>query len=60
MGATRSIVARRLLKQAKIWKTNTRMEDGITINSLGKIDVIVCLGDGLVTQRCSVLDTDSL
>ena len=37
-GATLSIVARRLLKQAKIWKTHTvaiRVGDGRTIHALG-------------------------
>ena len=38
-GATLPIVARRLLKQAKIWKTKTvaiRVGDGRTIHSLGR------------------------
>ena len=61
-GATLSIVARRLLKQAKIRKTKTvaiRVRDGRTIHSLGGVDVTVCLGDEQVTQHCKVLDTDA-
>ena len=61
-GATLSIVARRLLKQAKIRKTKTgaiRVGDGRTIHSLGAADVIVCLGDERVTQHCKVLRTDA-
>ena len=61
-GATLSIVARRLLKQAKIRKTKTvaiRVGDGRTIHSLRGVDVTVCLGDGQVTQHCKVLDTDA-
>ena len=61
-GATLSIVARRLLKQAKIQKTKTvaiRVGDGRTIHSLGGVDVTVCLGDEEVTQHCRVLDTDA-
>ena len=61
-GATLSIVARRLLKQAKIRKTKTvaiRVGDGRTIHSLGGADVTVCLGDEEVTQHCKVLDTDA-
>ena len=59
-----SIVARRLLKQAKIRKTKTiaiRVGDGGTIHSLrgGGVDVTVCLGDKQVTQHCKVLDTDA-
>ena len=60
-GATLSIVARRLLKQAKIRKTKTvaiRVGDGWTIHSLGGVDVTVCLGDEELTQHCKVLDTD--
>ena len=60
-GATLSIVARRLLKQAKIRKTKTvaiRVGDGWTIHSLVGLDVTVCLGDEEVTQHCKVLDTD--
>ena len=47
-GAMLSIVARRLLKQAKTRKTRTviiRVGDGWTIPSLGGVDVTVCLGD---------------
>ena len=47
-GATLSIVARRLLKQATIWKIKTvaiRVGDGGSIHSLGGVDVTVCLGD---------------
>ena len=61
-GATLSIVARRLLKQAKIRKTKTvaiRAGDGWTIHSRGGVDVTVCLGDKHVTQHCKVLDTDA-
>ena len=61
-GATLSIVARRLLKQAKIRKTKTvaiRVGDGQTIHSLGGVHVTVCLGDKQVTQHCKVLDTDA-
>ena len=61
-GATLSIVARRLLKQAKIGKIKTvaiRVGDGRTINFLGGVDVTVCLGDEQVTQHCKVLDTDA-
>ena len=61
-GATVSIVARRLLKQARIRKTKTvaiRVGDGRTIHSLGGVDVTVCLGDEQVTQHCKVLDTDA-
>ena len=61
-GTTLSIVARRLLKQAKILKTITvaiRVADGRTIHSLGGSDVTVCLGDEQVTQHCKVLDTDA-
>ena len=62
MGATLSIVARSLLKQAKIRKTKTeaiRIGDGRTIHSKGGVDVIVCLGDEQATQHCKVLDTDA-
>ena len=58
-GATLSIVARRLLKQAKIRKTKAmaiRVGDGGTIHSLGGVDVTMCLGDGQVTQHCKVLE----
>ena len=61
-GATLSIVARRLLKQAKIRKTKTvaiRVGDGQTIHSVGGVDVTVCLGDEEVTQHCKVLATDA-
>ena len=61
-GATLSILARRLLKQAKIRKTKTvaiRVGDGRTIHSLGGVDVTVCLGNEEVTQHCKVLDTDT-
>ena len=62
MGATPSIVARRLLKQAKIRKTKTvaiRVGDGRIIHSLGGVGVTVCLGDEQVTQHCKVLDTNA-
>ena len=61
-GATLSIKARRLLKQAKIRRTKTvaiRVGDGRTIHSLGGVDVTVCLGEEQVTQHCKVLDTDA-
>ena len=59
-GATLSIVARRLLKTFKKTKAVAiRVEDGRTINSLGGIDVTICLGDETVTQHCRVLDTDA-
>ena len=61
-GDTLSIVACRLLKEAKIWKTKTvaiRVGDGKTIHSLGGVHVTVCLGDEQVTQQCKVLDTDA-
>ena len=61
-GATLSIVARRLLKQAKIRKNKTvaiRVGDGRTIRFLGGVDVTVCLGGEEVTQHCKVLDTDA-
>ena len=61
-GATLSIVARRLLKQANIRKIKTvaiGVGDGRTIHSLGGVDVTVCLGDEQVTQHCKVLDTDN-
>ena len=60
-GATRSIVARRLLRTFKKTKTVTiRVGDGRTIHSLGGVDVTICLGEETVTQHCRVLDTDSL
>ena len=61
-GATLSILACRLLKQAEIRKTQTvaiRAGDGRTINSLGGVDVTVCPGDEQVTRHCKVLDTDA-
>ena len=61
-GATLSIVARRLLKQARIRKTKTmaiKVGDGRTIHSLGGVDVTMCLGDEQVTQHCKVLDDDA-
>ena len=51
-GATLSIGARRLLKTFK-------KGDGRTINSLGGVDVTICLSDETVTQDCRVLDTDA-
>ena len=62
-GATRSIVARRLLNQAKIRKFKTvaiRIGDARTIHSLGGVDATVCVGDEQVTQHCKVLYTDAL
>ena len=61
-GATLSIVARRLLKRAKIRKAKTvaiRVGNGRTIHSLGGVVVTVCLGDEEVTEHCKVLDTDA-
>ena len=59
-GATRSIVARRLLKTYKKTKTVAiRVGDGRPIHSLGGVDVTICLGDDTVTQHCRVLDTDA-
>ena len=61
-GASLSIVARRLLKQAKIWKPKSvaiRVGDGRTSHSLGGVDVTVCLDDEQVTQHCKVLNTDA-
>ena len=62
-GATLSIVAHRLLKQARIQKIKTvaiRVGDGRTIHSLGGgVDVTVCVGGEQVTQHCKVLDTDA-
>ena len=56
------MVARRLLKQAKIRKVKTvaiSIADGRAIPSLRGVDVTVCLGDGEVTQHCKVLVTDA-
>ena len=61
-GATLSIVARRLLKQARIRKTKTvaiRVGDCQAIHFLGRLDVTVYLGDEQVTQHCTVLDADA-
>ena len=59
-GATLSIVARRLLRTFKKAKTVAiRVGDGHTIDSLGGVDVTICLGDRTVTQHCRVLDTDA-
>ena len=61
-GGTLSIVARRLLKKAKIWKTKTvakRVGDGRTIHSLWEVDVPVCVGDAQVTHHSKVLNTDA-
>ena len=56
-GATRSIVARRLLKTFKKTKTVAiRVGDGRT---LGGVDVTICLGDETVTQHCRAPDTDA-
>ena len=62
-GATLSIVACRLLNQAKIRKTKTvaiRVGDRRTIGSLVGLDVTVCLGNEQVTEHCRVLDTARL
>ena len=61
-GAMLSVVARGLLKQARIRRTKTvaiRVRDGRTIRSLGGVDVTVCLGQEQVTQHCKVLDTEA-
>ena len=59
-GATLSIVARRLLNSFKKTKTVAiRVGDGLTIHSLGAVDVSICLRDETVTQHCRVLDTDT-
>ena len=61
-GATLSIVARRLLKQASIRKTKTvaiRVGDGRTMHSQGRVNVTVCLGDERRTHHCKVLDTNA-
>ena len=58
-----SIVARRLLKQARIRKIKTvaiSVGDGRTIHSLVGVDLTVCLGGGKVTHHCRVPDTDAL
>ena len=60
-GATLSIVARRLLKQAKIQKTRPaaiKAGDGRTIHSLAEVNATVCLSNEQVTQHCKLLDTD--
>ena len=60
IGATLSILARRLLKTCKKTKTVAiRLGDGRTIHSLRGDDVTICLGDETVTQHCRVLDTDA-
>ena len=62
-GPTLCIVARRLLKQAKIRKTKT-----VAIRDRGRenhrlfgggVNVTVCQGDEEVTQHWKVLDTDA-
>ena len=61
-GAALSIVASRLLKQAKIRKIKIvaiSFGDGRTIHSLRGGQMTVCLGDEQVTQHCKVLDTDA-
>ena len=61
-GATLSIVARGLLKQANIRKTKTmalRVGDDKTMHSRGGVNVTVCVGDEQVTQHCKVLNTDT-
>ena len=59
-GATLCIVARRLLTTFRKTKTvAVRVGDGRTIDSLGGVDVSICLGDETVTQHCRVLDTDA-
>ena len=61
-GTTLSIVARRLLKQARIRKNETvaiRVGNSSTIHSLGALAVTICLGDEQVSEHCRVLDTDA-
>ena len=59
-GAKLCIVARRLLNTFKKPKTLAiRVGDGRTIQSLGGVDVTICLGDETVIQHCRVLDTDA-
>ena len=59
-GATLCIVARRLLKTFKKTKTVAiRVGHVRTIQSLGGVDVAICLGDKTVTEHCRVLDTDA-
>ena len=53
-------MVRRLLKTFKKTKTVAmKVGDGRTINSLGGVDVTICLGDETVTQHYRVLDTDA-
>ena len=59
-GDTPFVEARRLLKPTKIRKAETvaiRVGDGRTIQSLGGVDVTVCLGEKHVIQHRKVLDT---
>ena len=61
-GATLSIVARKLLKQANTRKTKTadiRVGDERTFHSLEGVDMTVYLGDEQVTKHCKVLDTNA-
>ena len=59
-GATLSVVARFLLKTFEKTKTVAiRVGNGRTIHSLGGVNVTICLGDEIVTQHCTVLDTDA-
>ena len=59
-GATLSLVARRLLKTFKKTKTvAVRVGKWRTFESLGGVDVTICLGDETVPQHCRVLDTDA-
>ena len=60
IGATLSIVARRLLKTFKKTKTVAiRVGVGRTIHSLKGVDVTICPREETVTQHCRVLDTDA-
>ena len=37
----------------------TRVGDGRTFHSLGRVNVTICLGEEQVTQHCKVLDIDA-
>ena len=62
-GARLSIVARRLLKQARIRKIKTvaiSVGDGRTIHSLVGVDLTACLVNRKVTHHCRMPNTDAL
>ena len=62
-GATLSIVARGLPKQATIRKTERpvlRVGDGRTIHLQGTVNVTLCMGVEEVNQHCKVPDTDAV